>query len=376
MKFSILALCLFISTIVPAQINIYDGFDDNSNEWPDGKSEWHSLGVKNGAFEVMSLNDGSWMTSKNTAVDLKKYFRYELTVEQVSMKSADQGTGLTWGVRGDTTCFMFLVYNDGSFAVINRTSLNSQTEVLKRQKHPAVKSGSNNLRMEHKLNGEIYCFSINEQLVGTAKYVVPATTEFGMISDMPATARFDNFWLVQDDHSREDYAPSNLRSGPCGEGRLRYTNTYSLYSLCLPQGWRVDETGTFANIWTIQNHIGAAGIRVSYSTIPPQEDYSIVAAGDFSSIVDSTAGISEVNRSEPQSVAGVREGTEAWKFSCTFKYQSDGVFYKVIRYYVFNKSTGQLLLFQIQLPVNRQDVWEKYDGVAAFMISSIAWPVE
>lgn len=376
MKCSLFTLCLFLSSILSAQINIYDGFDDNSNEWPEGKSEWHSLGVKNGAFEVMSLNDGSWMTSKNTAVDLNRYFRFELTVDQVNMKSADQGTGLTWGVRGDTTCFMFLVYNDGSFAVINRTSLTSQTELLKRQKHTAVKIGSNNLRIEHKVNGEIYYFSINEQLVGTARYVLPATTEFGMISDMPATVRFDNFWLVQDDHSRQDYAPSNLRSGPCGEGRLRYTNTYSLYSLCLPEGWRVDETGTFANIWTIQNHVGAAGIRVSYSAIPAQEDYKIIAAGDFSSIVDSTDGISDVKKEEAQAVVGVKEGFEAWKFSCTFKYQTDGVFYKIIRYYVFNKSTGQFLLFQIQLPLNRQDVWEKYDQVAAAMITSVSWPVE
>lgn len=376
MKCSLFTLCLFLSSILSAQINIYDGFDDNSNEWPEGKSEWHSLGVKNGAFEVMSLNDGSWMTSKNTAVDLNRYFRFELTVDQVNLKSADQGTGLTWGVRGDTTCFMFLVYNDGSFAVINRTSLTSQTELLKRQKHTAVKIGSNNLRIEHKVNGEIYYFSINEQLVGTARYVLPATTEFGMISDMPATVRFDNFWLVQDDHSRQDYAPSNLRSGPCGEGRLRYTNTYSLYSLCLPEGWRVDETGTFANIWTIQNHVGAAGIRVSYSAIPAQEDYKIIAAGDFSSIVDSTDGISDVKKEEAQAVVGVKEGFEAWKFSCTFKYQTDGVFYKIIRYYVFNKSTGQFLLFQIQLPLNRQDVWEKYDQVAAAMISSVSWPVE
>lgn len=375
MKYSLIALLSFVSTLISAQINIYDGFDDNSNDWPDEKSEWHSVGLKNGGLEVMSIKDGSWMTSKTANVDLKKYYRYELTVDQVSV-SADQGSGLTWGVRGDTTCFMFLVYNDGSFSVLNRTSSYSQTEVLKRQKHPAVKKGLNNLRMEHKVNGGIYYFSINEQLVGTAKYVLPAATEFGMISDMPATVKFDNFWLVQDDNSREEYCPSNLRSGPCGQAHLQYTNTYSLYSLCLPEGWRVDETGTFANIWTIHNHVGAAGIRVSYSTIPPQEDYKIVAAGDFSSIVDSTDGISEVNKSEPLSVAGVKEGTEAWKFSCTFKYQADGVVYKVIRYYIFNKSTGQFLLFQIQLPVNRQDVWAKYDEVAASLISSVSWPVE
>lgn len=367
---------ILLTVSLNAQINIYDGFDDNSNEWPEGKSEWHAVGVKNGTLEVMSQKEGSWMVSKNPGLDFNKYYRFELTVNQVSMQSAEQGSGLTWGVRGDTTCFMFLVYNDGSFAVINRTSTLSQTELIKRQKHPAVKIGTNNLRVEHKLNGEIYYFSVNEQLVGTVKYVLPSGTEFGMISDMPATVRFDNFWLVQDEHTREDYCPSSLRSGPCGEARLRYTNMYSLYSLCVPEGWRVDETGSYANIWTVQNHVGAAGIRVSYSTIPPQEDYKIVAAGDFSSIVDSTDGISDVKKAEPQAVVGVKEGTEAWKFSCTFKYQTDGVVYKVIRYYIFNKSTGQFLLFQIQLPLNRQDVWENYDRVAATMISSVTWPLE
>lgn len=376
MKCSVFTLCLFISSIVSAQINIFDGFDDNSNGWPESKSDNHTVGVKEGVFYVESSSEGSWLFSQRTKIDYAKYFRYELTVNQVNVNSTDQGSGMCWGISGDSSMIMFLIYNDGSFAVISRISSSSQTELVKRQKHAAIKKGVNNLRVEHLQLADKYNFIINEQLAGSCAYVIPTGVEFGMICDMPGNVSFDNFWLVQDDHSREDYTPSNLRSGPCGEGRLRYTNTYSLYSLCLPEGWRVDETGTFANIWTIQNHVGAAGIRVSYSTIPPQEDYRIVAAGDFSSIVDSTDGISEVNRSEPQSVAGVREGTEAWKFSCTFKYQSDGVFYTIIRYYVFNKSTGQFLLFQIQLPVNRQDVWEKYDGVAADMISSITWPVE
>lgn len=367
---------IIFSISLSAQTNIYDGFDDNANGWPEGKSETYTVGVKDGAMEVSGKSNGGWMFSQNAKVDFKKYFRYELTVNQVSMQSAEQGSGLTWGVRGDTTCFMFLVYNDGSFSVISRTSATVQSEVLKRAKHPAVKSGSNNLRIEHQTIGEMYSFIINEQLVGSAGYVVPAGSEFGMISDMPATVRFDNFWLVQDDHSRDDYCPSTLRSGPCGEARLRYTNTFALYSLCVPEGWRVEETESFANIWTLSNHLGAAGIRVSYSTIPPQADYKTVAAGDFSSIVDSTDGISEVKKAEPQAVVSIKEGIESWKFSCTFKYQTDGVIYKVIRYYIFNKSTGQFLLFQIQLPETREDVWMKYDEVAAFMISSITWPLE
>jgi hypothetical protein len=332
--------------------------------------------VSEGAFEVKSTTGGSWLFSQNTKVNFKKYFRYELTVNQVAMGSQDQGSGMSWGVRGDTSLLMFLVYNDGSFAVFNRTNAKTQTAILERQNNAAIKNGVNNLRVEYIASSEMYSFSVNEQVVGTAKYVAPAGTEFGMISDMPATVRFDNFWIVQDEHTRDDYAPASLRVGPCAEGKLRYTNKFSLYSLCIPDGWRVDETADFANIWNIRNHIAGSGIRVSYSTIPPQQEYKTVAAGDFSSIIDSTDGISEVKKSDAQPISNMREGVEAWKFSCTFKYLSDGLTYTVIRYYIFNKSTGQFLLFQLQLPITGQLVWMQYDQVAEAMISSISWPLD
>lgn len=376
MKCSVLTLCLFLSSILSAQINIYDGFDDNSNGWPESKSDNHSVGVKEGVFLVEGTGQGSWLFSQRTKIDYAKYFRYELTVNQESVNSADQGSGMCWGISGDTSMIMFLIYNDGSFAVMNRVGPSSQSELVARQKHAAIKKGVNNLRVEHLLLADKYNFIINEQLVGSCAYLIPTGVEFGMISDMPGKVSFDNFWLVQDQHSRNDFSPSTLRSGPCGEGQLRYTSTYSLYNVCLPEGWRVEETADFSNVWNIQNHYAASGIRITYSTIPPQLDYLTIASGDFASVVDSMPGVTEVSRSEPQSVAGVREGVQAWKFTCTFKFQDDGVSYKVIRYYIFNKANGQFLLFQIQLPLNRPDVWMLYDQVASSMVSSISWPAE
>jgi len=370
-----LFLLLQFSLNLHSQVNIFDAFNDNSNRWPLASGSAGSMKIENGHYEISSSNDGFWQFTHQVDSALTDHFRIEASVERSVGTLPGKSCGIVWGNVSDTARFAFLIYGDGSF-VVQRIAQGVSSFLIPLTKSNAIHtSGYNNLRVERNIAMNEYQFSVNEQSVGSATFIAPASQEFGLYADMGGTFRFDNFWFVRNGNTSNDYQPQFLSGAKrCGYESLNFTSNDWGYSFCVPEGWRVDTyKESRVSVWQIGGANGGNAIVADFSKLAIQDSFRVAANIDFKILIDSADHAYEKRPSPLVSVPTSANG-EAWHAHAKYISMEDETSYTIDRYYVYNASTGAFLLFQILVPTSETKLIEDYNAVAEAMVASIVWP--
>ena len=365
-------LLLFLSFGSSAQINIYDGFDNNENEWATEEGSSGYARVEKGYYEVFGSNEGYWYYAQKSGWKSEQGFRLEGSVTIMPNTISGMKAGLVWGNEGDSAYFVFTVSGEGkcqaSFFRSGREEI-----LLPVKNNPFInKTGSNNLRVESDPVAGYYRFYVNEQLMGTAKHRMPNTSYAGFYGDLPGKYRFDNFWMVQD-NTPGSFRPVKLETNPSCTGSMFFFHPAHMFGFCIPSGWRVDINGEMSTIWKLGYSTDGRGLVAHYS-IFDRDSFFSVSDDDFRSILVDEKGIEQVNYSETVTMSTVKN-SEARHYRATYKRTDDGASYTVDRYVVYNRSSRQYFIFQCTNPTADQEMIGQYHATAQMILSSIKWPV-
>lgn len=375
---AVLVFCMiFVGVPLSAQINIFDSFDDNTNRWPLTVGADGSMKIENGRYEVASTNEGFWQYTHQLDSGLSTHFRIEASVERSAKTAPGKSCGIIWGTKSDTTRLAFLIYGDGSF-VFQHLSDGLSKLIIPVTKHAAIRvSGYNHMRVERNVLANEYEFFVNEQLVGHAAFIAPASSEFGLYADMVGTFHFDNFWFVKDGNTDNDYQPQKLvAGGACSLEQLNYTSSDWGYSFCVPAGWRVDTyKETRVSIWQVGSNARSNVIVADFSNLAIEDSFRVAAEGDFRILIDSAHHATEKQKFPLVKILA-SNGSEAWHARATYTSREDQTRYSIDRYYVFNSATGAFLLFQLLVPSLETKLIESYRTATEAMIKTIVWPAK
>lgn len=363
--------------LLNGQVNIFDGFNDNTNKWPITAGPDGSMTIENGYYEVKSSGDGFWQYTHQVEAGLSSHFRIEASVERMPGTMPGKSSGIVWGTSADTARLAFLIYGDGSF-VFQHLSGGVSSLIIPPTKHAAIhKTGSNNMRVERNMETGEYEFSVNEQLVGKAAFIVPSSPEFGLYADMAGTFHFDNFWFVKDGNTSEDYQPQFLiQSESCDNAQLNFHSNEWGYSFCVPAGWRVDTfKETRVSVWQVGSNNGGNVIVGDFSKLAIEDSFRVAAEVDFKILIDSAHHAYE-KHNLPMTPVKTSDGGEAWHASATYISKEDETHYTIDRYYVFNNATGAFILFQILVPTAETKLLDEYRRVTESMVATLVWPAK
>lgn len=362
-------VCLF-SQSMWAQRNIFDGFDDNSNGWPEAAGPAGTMTVQKGMYHIAGNSEGYWQHTHTVTGGFSDHFRIEASVARDSGVSLDKGVGLVWGVKGDSARMTFLIYGDGHFAYQHARDGKSQTFAPKDVTFAIDAEGFNNLRVERNMGTAMYDFFINEQLVLSAPFVAPASDQVGLYSDMAGSFHFDNFWFIERADSAGSHRPQPLMmSDACTDNF--YYHSENGYSFCVPFGWRVDEyKETHATIWPV----GMPYVITSdYTRLAIEDSFGVAAKNDFKIFVDSMRSVQDMQAEPLSRVATDKPGVEVW--GATIRYtqmEGWGAVYHA-RYYIYNRASGGFLLLECKIPVWEEELSLHYLGIIQWMAGSVAF---
>lgn len=352
-----------------AQRNIFDGFDNNDNGWPESLTDGNTVYVKDGRYTVESKSEGFFRNTFKITDGFTDHFRIEINVERDSGVATDKGVGIVWGrADHDSTYLAFLVYGDGSFIFENRVK--GKLSVVSPNSFNYAYSGDdlNSIRVERNMETNQYDFSINEQLVLAVPYVAPLSDEAGIHLDIAGSYFLDYFWFVEKANSTSDYVPAHLSiNDACGQSALRYSNEYG-FSYCVPFGWRVDEyKETHQTVWPCGFPYV---VNTDYTRLAIEDSFSIAARNDFKIYSDSL-DVREKEGTTFRKVAS-QEGTEV--YAATYRYVTlEGNGTTTYRYYIYHKQSGGFMLVETIVPIWEEDLSLDFDGAAYTIATTIQW---
>jgi hypothetical protein len=369
MKFLSAALCVLLAFSLNAQRNIFDGFDNNDNGWPESITDANMVYVKDGRYTIESKNDGYFRHSFNVKGGFEKHFRIEVSMRRDSGVSVDNGVGIVWGrADNDSTYMAFLVYGDGSFVFENKVK--GKLNVVSPNSFNYAYSGDdlNGIRVERNIETDQYDFSINDQLVLSVPYVAPLSDEAGIHVDLAGTYFLDYFWFIEQANTATSYVPASLAmSEECGQSALKYTSDYG-YSYCVPFGWRVDEyKETHQTVWP-------AGfpyvVNTDYTRLAIEDSFSTAARNDFKIYSDSLH-VREANGTTFTKVPS-QPGVEV--YAATYRYVSmEGNGTTTYRYYIYHKQSGGFMLVETIIPLWEEQLSLDFNAAAYGIAATIQW---
>lgn len=371
MRVILLFCILFFGTELCAQRNIFDGFDDNSNEWPLANTSGAVMQISNGQYNVSGTMEGFWSATKNVPGGMDKHFRIEVSVSRDSLTASDKGAGIIWGVKGDSVRYAFLIYGDGHFTFQKVHNTKTQNITPKDIQFAVDAGGYNNLRVERNMEKNTYDFSINEQLVLSTPYGAPGSDEVGLYADVAGSFHFDNFWFIEQADTKEAYRPHALSySSACTDQQLNYQSDYG-YSFCVPFGWRVDEHNEAqCFVWPVGFPYQ---VNVHYSKLAIEDSFSVAARNDFKIFVDSAQYAYQRNAT-PLKAIPVSPGVECWTGYFIYNDVNDQMSYTVYRCYVYCKSKGGFVLIETRMLTVEEQANMLFQEVALQIAQSVRWP--
>lgn len=369
MKSLAAALCILLACSLHAQRNIFDGFDDNDNGWPETMTESNKVFVKNGHYTVQSKSEGYFRHTFTVNGGFEKHFRIEVAVARDSSVPDEKGAGIVWGrAHNDSTYMAFLVYGDGSFVFENRVRGKLNVVSPNAFNYAFNGDGLNGIRVERNMATNQYEFSINEQLVLAVPYVQPLSNEVGIHLDLAANYSVDNFWFVEQADQPASYQPAALRmSDVCGDESLLYTSDYG-YTFCVPFGWRVDEyRETHCTVWPLGFPYV---VNTDYTRLAIEDSFSTAARNDFKIYCDSMHVKKRQGTTfrKSESLPGVEVYAGTYSYTGT-----DGIANTTYRYYVYHKQTGGFLLAETIIPMAEQEYSGVFSKAAHDLAASMQW---
>ncbi len=369
LKFYSLFLSICCALSLNAQRNIFDGFDNNDNGWPESLTDANTVYVKDGRYNLESKNDGYFRHTFAVKGGFEKHFRIETNIERDSGVGANKGVGLVWGrADNDSTYMAFLVYGDGSFIFENKVKGKLAVVSPNSFNYAYSGDGLNSIRVERNMETNQYDFSINEQLVLSVPYVAPLSDEVGIHVDLAGSYFMDYFWFIEQSNTTTSYVPASLViSEGCGQSNLMYTCDYG-YSFCVPFGWRVDEyKETHQTVWP-------AGfpyvVNIDYTRLAIEDSFSIAARNDFKIYSDSL----DVKEREGTTFRKIESQPGVEVFAATYRYVSlEGNATTTYRYYVYHKQSGGFALVETIVPIWEEQLSLDFDGAAFTIATTIQW---
>lgn len=361
---------LLLAFSLHAQRNIFDGFDDNSNNWPQAAGSTGSMTVAKGYYEISSVAEGYWQHTNTVEHGFGNHFRIEVGVSRDSGTDDSKGAGIVWGCKGDSVRMVFLLYGDGSFVFQKIRNGQSQTFAHNEITYALNDAGFNNLRVERNMETNMYDFSVNEQFILSAPFEVPASDEVGIFCDIAGTFRFDNFWFIEQANTHGSFRPHALSiSKTCSDEQMFYQGDNG-YSFCVPFGWRVDEyKNTHCAVWPVGLPYQ---VNVDYAKLAIEDSFSVAAKNDFKIFVDSAKYAYE-RKVTPLQTNAASKGVECWSGKFEYKNVNDQIVYTVYRCYVYCQEKGGFLLIETTIPSSEENANEIYQQVALEIARSVRW---
>lgn len=368
-KFLLFAL-LLIGESMSAQRNIFDGFDDNSNNWPITGGGSGSTSVHDGYYEVNSINEGYWQYTQTVPGGMANHFRVELSVWRDSATADGKGAGITWGNKGDSARMIFVLYGDGSFVFQKIRDGKSQTVTNRAISFNIFEDDFNNLRVERNMWTGNYDFSINEQLVLSTPFEAPASSEVGIYADVAGSFRFDNFWFVENGNTDESYCPVPLTlSDACTSENLSCHHGNG-FSYCVPLGWRVDNyQGTHELIWPVGSPYQ---IILDVANLTLEDSFGVAAKNDFRVFVDS-AKYATGKMSTPMKRDSAATGVECWRGMFEYTDLRDNKKYTVVRLYVYNEELSSFILIECKTLSDDLETNKQFWSTVFVVSRSLHW---
>ena len=368
MRKHLLLILLLVSTCAIAQRNIFDGFDNNDNGWPESITEANTVYVKDGRYTLESKGEGYFRHTFKITGGFEKHFRIETNIERDTAK-IDKGVGLVWGrANNDSTYMAFLVYGDGSFVFENKVKGKLNVVSPNSFNYAYSGDGLNAIRVERNMETDKYDFSINEQLVLSVPYVAPLSDEAGIHVDLAGSYFIDYFWFIEQANTAESYKPASLSmSESCGQSALMYKSDYG-YSYCVPFGWRVDEyKETHQTVWpTGFPYV----VNTDYTKLAIEDSFSIAARNDFKIYSDSL----HVKEAEGTTFTKVKAEPGVEVYKATYRYVSlEGDGTTTYRYYIYHRKTGGFMLVETIIPIWEENLSLDFDGAAYEIATTIRW---
>lgn len=369
MRVLFLSILVCVCSFAFAQRNIFDGFDNNDNGWPESMTDANTVYVKDGRYSVESKGEGYFRHTFNIKGGFEKHFRIEISVERDTLVKTERGVGIVWGrADHDSTYMAFLVYGDGSFVFENKVK--GKLNVVSPNSFNYAYSGDdlNGIRVERNMKTGQYDFSINEQLVLSAPYVAPLSDEAGIHLDLSGSYFLDYFWFIEASDGADAYKPASLAmSEGCGQSSLMYTSDFG-YSYCVPFGWRVDEyKETHQTVWPCGFPYV---VNIDYTRLAIEDSFRIAAYNDWKIFTDSL----DVKESYAPtfSRATAQPGVQA--FAGTYQYvQPDGNSMTCYRYYVYNAKSGGFMLIECIMPPWEEMLTMDFVLAAGTIAETVKW---
>lgn len=369
MKHLAAALGILLAFSLHAQRNIFDGFDNNENGWPESITDANMVFVKDGRYSVESKGEGYFRHTFNIKGGFEKHFRIEISVERDTLVKTERGVGIVWGrADHDSTYMAFLVYGDGSFVFENK--VRGKLSVVSPNSFNYAYSGDdlNGIRVERNMTNNTYDFSINEQRVLSVPYVAPLSDEAGIHLDLSGSYFLDYFWFVEQSDAVDSYKPAALAMNDrCGQSALHYTSDYG-YSYCVPFGWRVDEyKETHQTVWPCGFPYV---INVDYTKLALEDSFRIAASNDWKIFTDS---LKVMERYAP-TFTRVATQADVQAFEGVYQYvQPDGNSMTCYRYYVYNAKSGGFMLIECMVPPWEEMLSMDFRLAAGAIAASAKW---
>jgi len=153
--------------ITSGETILFDGFDDNNNNWATQNNNDVTLEIKNGGYDFdHKRDDGGWNTTYEKRIDTNRDFYIEGSfLKMIGVQ--DRGYGLIFGRKDNDNQNEFFISGNGMF-YIQQTSNGSSTAIKGWTTASQIKTGNNQynyLKVEKKGNAMNYY--INSALVHT-----------------------------------------------------------------------------------------------------------------------------------------------------------------------------------------------------------------
>lgn len=298
-------LCLF-SLSAQAQISIYDGFDDNSNQWIVYTNDTATFDVVNSKLSMSIRYPGHYINAKGAPFNNAKGYRVETSA---SFESGSDSVhyGICWGAS-DTRNFMAFYITGGGRYGFGQLKNGIWSDILMPSPSPAINvRGTNWLRVNTTLaeGKRKISLCINELAVRTIDFTQPPGEFFGTYVGGKASILFDDFIFYQRNDTLPEFEPSDLSiSASCRNAQYRYNASLLKWSACVPSGCRVDEDSVVTRFWFTDARAGDYSVLVAPFDADSDGDFFNAAQRDFTEYMHDTVDqVTPLAADKPQKTA-------------------------------------------------------------------------
>lgn len=206
-RFIVLALILISRSVGSQPILVNERFDNNNNNWYQGKGENYLLKMDQGKYIMTTYqkDKGRYVTI-SPYIDRKKDFSLEAILTQKS-GSDDNGFGLLWGDNADGKYHDFVITANGYYKILTPETGEKLNEWVEYKKIKPM--GQPNLLKIEQRQDRLY-FSINGEQVVETKSLPLYGNRIGFICYTDMVLEVDNFIFK---HDVKINLPPNLTAG-------------------------------------------------------------------------------------------------------------------------------------------------------------------